>query len=125
MKKLFYLIVSLLFIQCTGEISVHWGIEWILISESSKSFSKMEYEFYANNIDAEHEFFNHSIDESGNLSSTFNVCGHNHKEVREIYPNIEFTFILSMDTTILMDTVFSWEDMEFVGNVSEKEIIIP
>ena len=115
----------LLLIACTGEISVDWGIHWDLITQSNLSFSKMQYEFSAINIDARNNFFYNKIDEQGHLKAIFTVYEYNHKQVEDAFPNVEFKFILSMDTATIIDTVFTWEEMEFEGNVSTKTILLP
>lgn len=122
MQKTKFFVIMLLLLNCTGEIESLWIIEWKLSYGSSELPNDLSHQFKLD-ISNDISFFDSSIDSAGNLYERFYISELSESQVKARKPNVEFKLLSG--TSLLIDTVFTWQEMEFVGNVSEKEIIIP
>ena len=110
------------FLFCSGEIFSSWEIDWTISSNSTSNYSMLQHTFSIVS-EARANFYNGHIDADGRLTETFNVYGYNTSGVEELKPS--FVFTLQNDSTILLDTVFSWDAMEFSEHISQKNVTIP
>ena len=107
---------------CTGEIFSSWEIEWDLASNSSIVYSNIVH-YFSINSDIRTSFYDGNIDANGKLTESLNIYGYNNSGVQELKPS--FALLLKRDLTVLLDTVFSWDEMQFIGHTSKKVLPIP
>jgi hypothetical protein len=121
LKFILMAIIITTFISCDAEPSADWNLQWLLKSTIKYDYEKMSHIFKIN-IDKRTQFFKSGIDSNGKLIDNFIVYGLAFYEVEEIKPSVEFK--LFIDTTVLIDTVFTWDEMEFDGSLSRKVITL-
>ena len=120
MKKLFIVIPLLFLVNCTGEISSGWWIEWSLKPSNPLDFSNLTFSF---NVEmGKVEYFKEKLDSTGMLTQYILIDGYNHDHVSRINPNLHFT--LQNNSIIILDTTLTWSEMQFVNSHSIKEIVI-
>ncbi len=110
----------LLLVKCTGEIFSSWVIEWKIKTNKPIDFSELTFSF---EVEMEKvQFFKSKLETTGRLTQSINIVGYNHDQVFKINPNLHF--YLQNDSIIILDTTFTWSEMQFVNSTSVKEIVI-
>lgn len=121
-KQILKIILLSIFLQCTGEISSLWIVEWKISTKEQIEFKRLEQDFSVL-LDARTSSSKSSISDSGNLYNQITIYGYNFVQVEDIQPS--FQFKLFTDTTVFFDTALTWDEMAFDGNVSRKFFMLP
>jgi hypothetical protein len=117
-----FIAALLLVLGCTGEIESLWIVEWEIGVSDSTLYGNLQHSFHVS-VPTRVSFYESRIESDGKLYDRFYISEYNQPQVVEMKPSVSFE--LRSDTTVLLDTTFTWQDMAFDGNISRKTLLLP